>query len=184
MSIKPSSETLNFFDMDLLQCEPPVHALDLQHRHPIYLMHVMWLTKRFAFVHLKFCGCFSIRTCIFCLFYTITFEKHPHQIVYYTLYFIQIKLFIIIFYQYLSHHNALSLSLIIPCLSFDPPSTLFLSHIPNPDTHTWQQIWQFFHWVFCVSFLLGLILIYFSFRFGMTFLIGFDFELGFFMNLG
>ena len=132
MSIKPSSETLNFFDMDLLQCEPPVHALDLQHRHPIYLMHVMWLTKRFAFVHLKFCGCFSIRTYIFCLFYTITFEKHPHQIVYYTLYFIQIILFIIIFLSIsLSSQCSLSLSHNSMSLLRSSLNSLPLSH-PKP----------------------------------------------------
>ena len=106
-----------------------------------------------------------------CLLYTLFYSNN---IIYY-FFFINISLITML---------SLSLSLIIPCLSFDPPSTLFLSHIPDPDTHTWQQIWQFFHWVFCVSFLLGLILIYFSFRFGMTFLIGFDFELGFFMSLG
>ena len=172
--------------MDLLQCEPPVHTLDLQHRHPVYLMHVMWLTKStcispfkilwlFQYDNLHFLlllhNHFSKTPTLDCLLYTLFYSN---DIIYYY-FFINISLITML---------SLSLSLIIPCLSFDPPSTLFLSHIPDPDTHTWQQIWQFFHWVFCVSFLLGLILIYFSFRFGMTFLIGFDFELGFFMSLG
>ena len=66
------------------------------------------------------------------LFYTLTFTKHPHQFIYYTLYFIYIIIFLFYYYYY---YFIRKIKYFLSQMSHLLPQTLHLSLFPNPQTH-------------------------------------------------
>ena len=53
----------------------------------------------------KFFVCFNIKTYFFILFYIFTFQNNPHQIIYFTLYYIKYQIFLIFLIVYLFLHT-------------------------------------------------------------------------------